>query len=408
MCLSRENQLLSNLHFPSVSKMAYSSERDLCIDRRSSDDFKIDEDILVKKRKLLEDKAPGLFDYLTRLTNEENITETASSPGVDHDIDDTKTFSHTIFIPTPLKNQNSIFGNSNTSTNLSNTVKMNQPKSATETPSPLVSGANVLAQLNNKGNGAQDKAEEEKQRMLMLQLTSKNSMMLSSVAAQTDNLFRLAMKCMEDLKSLKGECNENQKIPLQRMEQMNDIDRANTPHDNNPSTQKLFQHLFPYELYKYELVLDCELPTPIFRERNIIIKAKLVDIMTKQPIINQNKVLVQVSMQTWEIPSNTILRNKTGNKAIMGETEVELKNGELMFDRIQINEVTSKFIHGHVAILITPTKPVNHGTSLTDHEQRDGYINYEHIKPLMLEKIVVKSKKKKPANNKKKSEEITE
>ncbi len=92
----------------------------------------------------------------------------------------------------------------------------------------------------------------------------------------------------------------------------------------------------------------------------------------------------------------------------MGETEVELKNGEVMFDRIQINEVTSKFIHGHVAILITPTKPVNHGTSLTDHEQRDGYINYEHIKPLMLEKVVVKSKKKKPASSKKKSEEIAE
>ena len=88
----------------------------------------------------------------------------------------------------------------------------------------------------------------------------------------------------------------------------------------------------------------------------------------------------------------------------MGETEVELKNGELVFDRIQINEVTSKFINGHVAILITPTKPVNHGTSLTDHEQRDGYINYEQIKPLMLERIVVKSKKKKPAGSKVKAE----
>jgi len=42
------------------------------------------------------------------------------------------------------------------------------------------------------------------------------------------------------------------------------------------------------------------------------IKAKLVDAMTQEPVINQNKVLVQVSMQTWEIPSNAILRNKTG------------------------------------------------------------------------------------------------
>jgi len=79
----------------------------------------------------------------------------------------------------------------------------------------------------------------------------------------------------------------------------------------------------------------------------------------------------------------------------MGETEVELKNGEVIFDHIQINEVTSKFIHGHVAILIIPCKPVNHGTSLTDHEQyNESYLNFEQIKPLMIEKVVVKSKKK--------------
>ena len=78
----------------------------------------------------------------------------------------------------------------------------------------------------------------------------------------------------------------------------------------------------------------------------------------------------------------------------MGETEVELKNGEVVFDHIQINEVTSKFIHGHVAMLIIPCKPVNHGTSLADHELNEGYLQFEQIKPLMLEKIVVKSKKK--------------
>ena len=86
----------------------------------------------------------------------------------------------------------------------------------------------------------------------------------------------------------------------------------------------------------------------------------------------------------------------------MGETEVELKNGEVIFDRIQINEVTSKFIHGHVAVLIIPTKPVNHGTSLSEHAQSADYIDFELVKPLMLEKVVVKSKKKK--NLKKKAE----
>jgi len=67
----------------------------------------------------------------------------------------------------------------------------------------LVSGQNVLAQPNNKGNDAQERAEEEKQRMMMLQLSTRNSLMLNSVTAQTDNLFKMAMKCMEELKSLK-------------------------------------------------------------------------------------------------------------------------------------------------------------------------------------------------------------
>jgi len=80
----------------------------------------------------------------------------------------------------------------------------------------------------------------------------------------------------------------------------------------------------------------------------------------------------------------------------MGDTEVELQNGEGFFDRIQINEVTSKFIHGHVAILIVPANPSNAGTSLSECTSGENYINFENIKPLMLEKVVVKSKKKNP------------
>lgn len=68
---------------------------------------------------------------------------------------------------------------------------------------------------------------------------------------------------------------ENQKIPLQRMEHMKEEERANVPHDNNPAGSALFNHLFPCQFYKYELVLDCDLPTPIFRERNIMYHLKI-------------------------------------------------------------------------------------------------------------------------------------
>lgn len=136
-------------------------------------------------------------------------------------------------------------------------------------------------------------------------------------------------------------------------------------------------------------------------------KIQLVDVLSRAPVKNSNKVILNLSLHTWEIPSNPILRNKTGilisgkkyrnlgNKAIMGETESELRNGETVFDRIQINEVTSKFIHGYIAMLVVPSKPTNYGTSIQDQERTDSYIDFELIKPLMIEKVVVKSKKKK-------------
>jgi len=42
-------------------------------------------------------------------------------------------------------------------------------------------------------------------------------------------------------------------------------------HISNPTAELLFDHIFGTpRVYKYELVLDCELPQPIFRERNIV------------------------------------------------------------------------------------------------------------------------------------------
>ncbi len=87
----------------------------------------------------------------------------------------------------------------------------------------------------------------------------------------------------------------------------------------------------------------------------------------------------------------------------MGETEIELFEGSALFDRIQVNEVTSKFIHGYIALVVIPTKPPNYGTSLTvQSSEEEDFIQYESIKPLMLEKVVVKSKKKNTIKKEKK------
>jgi len=80
---------------------------------------------------------------------------------------------------------------------------------------------------------------------------------------------------------------------------------------------------------------------------------------------------------------------------LQGDDESELKNGEAVFDKIQINEVTSKFIGGCVALVIVPKRPVNFGTSLESLHLKNS-VRIEDIKPLVVSKLVVKSKKKKP------------
>jgi hypothetical protein len=243
---------------------------------------------------------------------------------------------------------------------------------------------------------------EETQRQRILGLMNQNTLLLNSIIASQDSTTDKLMKCVEELREFRKEFSEGNKSQLEKIEQLKEQKKVSGNFDSNPNAQTLFNHFFGTgKIYRYELVLDGELPSPIFRERNLIIKVKVQDILTKEPVKNMNKLVLHLSMHSWEIPSNPIIRNKSGNKAIMGDTEVELRQGEGVFDRIQINEVTSKFIHGHVALLVIPSKPCNVGTSLIEQTMDDGYVDFEAIKPLMLEKVVVKSKKK---NQKKKDE----
>lgn len=127
------------------------------------------------------------------------------------------------------------------------------------------------------------------------------------------------------------------------------------------------------------------------------------------PIENHGSMLLQISLFTWELPANPILRNRAGknitlvdvltlsigNKVLQGEDECELKNGQGSFDKLQINEVTSKFINGYIAVLIVPKRPINFGTSLESLQQKNLF-KIQDIKPLLIEKVVIKSKKKTP------------
>jgi len=64
---------------------------------------------------------------------------------------------------------------------------------------------------------------------------------------------------------------DGQKTQIEKIEQIKKDKSQSGAFDTNPAAANLFNHLFgPKTEYKYELVLDSEIPSPIFRERNLM------------------------------------------------------------------------------------------------------------------------------------------
>jgi len=382
MCFYRENQLFAKRNFSKIAQLDKSVNKSNTLPEKQNPTEEFIEDTLAKKKKLLDEKAPGLTDFLIRLSQDEESTEANSDTISEIALEETR---QNDFIPSTLKIEEEI-----RDCDLSSVVSVKVNNFA----NGILSIPAFEAPIKVKESPARDILEDQHNQTI-LAMMNQNTLMMNSIMAAHESTQKRLITCLDDLKGFKANINETNKSQLEKIEQLKEQKKHSSKFDNNPTPSVLFQHFFGSgKTYRYEIVLDNELPSPIFRERNIILKTKIVDILTKQPVKNSNKLVLNLSLHTWEIPSNPIVRNKSGNKAIMGETEVDLKNGEANFERIQINEVTSKFIHGYVAVLVVPANPSNVGTSLLDSSVGENFISLESIKPLMLEKIVVKSKKK--------------
>lgn len=83
-----------------------------------------------------------------------------------------------------------------------------------------------------------------------------------------------------------------------------------------------------------------------------------------------------------------------GNKILKGFIEKDLVNGAVTFEKIQVKEVTSHFRNGWIFLVVYPkiTKEVNNNVLMRGNGIN---INTREIKPLIVEKVVVKAKKMK-------------
>jgi len=170
------------------------------------------------------------------------------------------------------------------------------------------------------------------------------------------------------------------------------------------TTENLMTYLYgPTPDFQYHIILKSELALPLYRERNFKFTVILVD-KNGNPVENSNRIPLTIGIYSSENPPKYIDANTSGNKILKGFIEKDLVNGTATFEKIQIKEVTSHFRNGWVFFVVYP-KVVAVGSNtilLNGH----NLINCAKIKPLILEKVVVKAKKSKERDNLNESQEI--
>ena len=110
-----------------------------------------------------------------------------------------------------------------------------------------------------------------------------------------------------------------------------------------------------------------------------------------------------IGIYSSENPPKYIDTNTSGNKILKGFIEKDLKNGTATFEKIQIKEVTSHFRNGWVFFVVYPK--VVAGMGMVTVDGNANFVNIQKIKPLVLEKVVVKAKKTKEKGNAAEAEE---
>jgi len=147
----------------------------------------------------------------------------------------------------------------------------------------------------------------------------------------------------------------------------------------------------PKPEFKYNLVLKHDLPLPLYRERNFKFTVMLVD-NNGNVVENSNKIPLTIGIYSSENPPKYIDSNTAGNKILKGFIEKDLMNGSATFDKIQIKEVTSHFRNGWIFFVVYPKVNKNANVLLSGSNM---VVNSQQIKPLIIEKVIVKAKKTK-------------
>jgi len=114
---------------------------------------------------------------------------------------------------------------------------------------------------------------------------------------------------------------------------------------------------------------------------------------------NCNRIPLSLAIYTSENPPKFVDVNTSGNKILKGVIDKDMVDGTVTFDKIQIKEVTSHFRNGWVFFVVYPKTA---GTVFNRAMPAGNAVLVDHnqIRPLVLERVVVKAKKLKEKDSK--------
>jgi len=282
-----------------------------------------------------------------------------------------------------------------------NNMQMAQMLQQNMKPKPTPQGNNMNMVNTPTNNGNDSKKSEnspvsenfmkEFQNRIMSLLFTQNKMLLD--LKDKNEVLQDTLACLiNEINALKGAIkptNPERTLPIATNPLVNHQAVGNST--ENVTVEHLTTYLYGTNPdFQYQLVLKSDLPLPLYRERNFKFTVILTD-KKGNPVENSNRIPLTIAIYSSENPPKYIDSNTAGNKILKGFIEKDLVNGSATFEKIQIKEVTSHFRNGWVFFVVYPKL-----NSSTANPTGNGvHVNNQKVKPLILEKVIVKAKKAK-------------
>ena len=127
---------------------------------------------------------------------------------------------------------------------------------------------------------------------------------------------------------------------------------------------------------------------------------RLFDLASGELVKNHEPFFVRVCIYSSENPPKEIRLNTSGNKMVRGDEYIEVKDGRVSLNKLQIKEVSSHFRNGWLFLVVLPKSKSE--VCGTDEDVNADDISKE-IKPLIFDNVIVKAKIKSKRKYKKRA-----